>query len=142
MRKLALAFAVSAAVAPHLAQGTAITYRLVRYDGGPVPAVGDSLGMPGGCVTHYVSSWYRISGERFEYADTMTFTHQCSGGHPTTPVEVNHVRGTISRKGDTLVFHAVSLYGNPYVQNRGLFRRDSLRTDGDLFDGPARLYVR
>jgi hypothetical protein len=114
-------------------------YRLIRYDDRVPPTVFDRLS--GGCVTHLLASWYRIDGNQFEYADTMTFTPRCPEYRSSSPREANQMSGTVSHKGDTLVFRAVSKFNIRYEHDRGVLRRDTLFTGGALFDGPARVYA-
>jgi hypothetical protein len=115
-------------------------FRLVRVDGNPLPAGGDSF--PNGCVTRMASATFTIAASRWAYTDSMTLTRQRCEEVRLVQKTVRHWAGTVTHKGDTLVFHTVSANGNPFVFTRGLIRRDSLFTNGDLFDGPAEIWVR
>jgi len=118
----------------------AVRYQLVRVDDESLPVRADSV--PNGCISHYLSGWYTISGEKWEAADTMSFTPECREYHLPSPGEVHHYAGQFTRAGDTLIFRSVSVWNNPFVYDRGLLRGDSLFTSGTLFDGPARVYIR
>jgi hypothetical protein len=112
-------------------------FRLVSYDDAQPPVAIEAVN---GCPARLLGGWIRLSDRSWEEADSVEVT--CSGQVKSDTTAAPEA-GRLASQLDTLVFLWYRSRSNDTtIFSQGLLTHDTLRTDGQLFDGPPRRYIR